>query len=61
MIGKFQEKISISLEAVVRSCPADKMFWKIKKRKPRKVSLQELRPATETYLEPSQKSKNEKF
>ena len=58
--GKFEEKISKSLEEVVHSCSTDKMFWKFKKI-PRKMSLQELRPATGTYLELSQTSKMEIF
>ena len=52
---KFKKKTSKSLEAVVNICSTDKMFRKFLNI-PRKTSLQELRPATETHLELSRTS-----
>ena len=57
---KVSRKISKSFEVVVHSCSTDKMPWKFQKI-PRKMCLQELRPATEAYLELSRTSKMEIF
>ena len=49
-----------SLEELIHSCYTDKIFWKFQKIL-REMSLQELRPATEAYLELSRTSKMKIF